>query len=115
MGLTSCSTALLLVNGTPLGIAILAGVLIAMFCGLINGLVANYIGLNPFAATFGMWGMALGVALIITEERVIFGLPQGIRFCFMCRFPEGRAEKDTVYTGHCTPSTRGSTDNSLSV
>jgi ribose transport system permease protein len=85
MGLTSCTTALLLVNGTPLGVAILAGILVAALCGLINGLVANYIGLNPFVATFGMWGMALGVALIITEERVIFGLPQGIRF-----FHDGR-------------------------
>ena len=38
-------------------------------------MVTNYIGLNPFVATFGMWGMALGVALVISEEKVVFGLP----------------------------------------
>ncbi len=50
--------------------------LVAAFCGLINGVVTNYIGLNPFVATFGMWGMALGVALVISEEKVVFGLPE---------------------------------------
>jgi len=81
MGLTACITAILMINGiVPALVAVLLAILVATFCGLINGLVTNYIGLNPFVATFGMWGMALGVGLVISEEKVIFGLPNTLRF-----------------------------------
>ena len=79
MGLTSSTTALLMLGGFPPELAVLVALLVALACGLINGGVANYIGLNPFVATFGMWGMSLGVALVITEERVIFGFPEALR------------------------------------
>jgi ribose transport system permease protein len=80
MGLTSCAAAISMVNlgFSPL-LAVLVALLVSLLCGTINGVVANYIGLNPFVATFGMWGMALGVALIITEERVIYGFPETLR------------------------------------
>lgn len=80
MGLTSCIAAVLMVNGiaTPFWAVVIA-LLAAAFCGLISGVVTNYIGLDPFVATFGMWGMALGAALIITEERVVFGFPETLR------------------------------------
>jgi len=80
MGLTSCSAGLLMLNQglNPL-MAVLLAVGIATLCGLINGIVTNYIGLNPFVSTFGMWGMALGVALIITKERVVFGFSPALR------------------------------------
>jgi len=79
MGLTSCTTALLMVNGLPPVPATILALLIASLCGLINGVVTNYIGLNPFVSTFGMWGMALGAALIVTKERVIYGFPESLR------------------------------------
>jgi len=60
-------------------LAVIVSLSVAAFCGLINGLVINNIGLNPFVATFGMWGMALGAALVITEERVVFGFPESLR------------------------------------
>jgi ribose transport system permease protein len=80
MGLTSCTAAVSMVSlgFSPL-LAVLVAVLVAALCGTINGIVTNYIGLHPFVATFGMWGMALGVALIITEERVIYGFPETLR------------------------------------
>lgn len=79
MGLTSCTAAVLMVGGVPPMVALVIALLVALLCGLINGFVTNYIGLNPFVSTFGMWGMALGMALIITEERVIFGFPDTLR------------------------------------
>jgi ribose/xylose/arabinose/galactoside ABC-type transport system permease subunit len=80
MGLTSTAAGLLMVKGmaSPF-MAVLIALLLALLCGLINGYVTNYIGLNPFVSTFGMWGMALGVALIITEERVVVGFPPTLR------------------------------------
>jgi ribose transport system permease protein len=81
MGLTACITALLMIKGTlPVLAVLVLALLVAAFCGLINGVVTNYIGLNPFVSTFGMWGMALGVALVISEEKVVFGLPDTLRF-----------------------------------
>jgi ribose transport system permease protein len=80
MGLTSCITALLMVKGMALPlVAVILAVMVATFCGFINGFITNYMGLNPFISTFGMWGMALGIALVITEERVIFGFPDTLR------------------------------------
>jgi len=79
MGLTSCTAAVLMVGGMSPMVALVIALLVALVCGLINGFVTNYIGLNPFVSTFGMWGMALGVALIITEERVIYGFPDTLR------------------------------------
>lgn len=80
MGLTSCSAGLLMLNQgfSPL-MAVLVAVGIATLCGLINGVVTNYIGLNPFVSTFGMWGMALGIGLIITNERVVYGFNPALR------------------------------------
>ncbi len=81
MGLTSCVTAQLMLAGHvhPV-LAALIGIAIAALCGLINGIVHSFLGLNPFVPTFGMWGMALGAALIITEERVITGFPGTLRY-----------------------------------
>jgi len=79
MGLTSCTSALLMVNkSVPAVPAILAGIAVAVICGLINGFMVSYVGLNPFVATYGMWGMALGIALVATDERFVFGLPEGL-------------------------------------
>lgn len=80
MGLTSCVTAQLMLSGQfhPIAAA-LCGLATAALCGLANGMVHSLLGLNPFVPTFGMWGMALGAALIITEERVLTGFPGTLR------------------------------------
>lgn len=80
MGLTSCLTAFLMlkVHLAPV-LAALVGLGVATVCGLCNGLVHSFLGLNPFVPTFGMWGMALGAALIITEERVLTGFAETLR------------------------------------
>jgi ribose/xylose/arabinose/galactoside ABC-type transport system permease subunit len=80
MGLASCVTAQLMLSGHlhPV-LAALIGVGVASLCGLCNGLIHSCLGLNPFVPTFGMWGMALGAALIITDERVLTGFPETLR------------------------------------
>ena len=79
MGLTSTSTALLMLNGMNPIAALLVGLLVGLLAGTINGVVINYIGLNHFIGTFGMQGMALGIALVIADERVVFGFPDTLR------------------------------------
>jgi ribose transport system permease protein len=80
MGLSSCVAATLMLKAhlAPV-LAAVVGIGAGSLCGFVNGLVHSLLGLNPFVPTFGMWGMALGAALIITEERVITGFPATLR------------------------------------
>ena len=76
LGLSGCVTAELLFHGTGIPIAILAGLLIAVVCGLINGLLVAYANLPPFIVTLGMLGIARGVVLVFTNASTIQPLPE---------------------------------------
>jgi len=79
MGLTTCTTAVLMLSGVNPVVSALLALAIVTVCGMINGAIVNYLGLNAFVATFGMWGMALGVALVLTNEGVMHGFPDTFR------------------------------------
>jgi len=72
---------MLLNDSTPMGVALLAGVLPGSVCGALNGLLITKGQLPPFIATLGMMGVARGAALILTGGVPIFGLPP--RFAFL--------------------------------
>lgn len=75
LGLSSGVTALLLAGGTPIPLAILAGLLVGLVVGLINGLLVSRLKLPPFIATLGMLGIARGVVLLLTGAKTIAPLP----------------------------------------
>ena len=79
MGLTGVATAMILAEGVPIVPGVFLGLLIALACGLINGYLISYIKIPEFVATFGMFGMALGIALVISDGRVVWGFPESIR------------------------------------
>jgi ribose transport system permease protein len=62
--------------GVPLGLAIVAGLLVGTACGLVNGLLITRAKLPPFIATLTMMSVARGLANIITEGRQIVGFPE---------------------------------------
>jgi ribose transport system permease protein len=76
LGLSGCVTAELLIGGTPIVVAVLAGLLIAVVCGLVNGLLVAYANLPPFIVTLGMLGIARGVVLVFTNASTIQPLPE---------------------------------------
>jgi ribose transport system permease protein len=76
LGLSGCVTAELLFTGSPIIVAILAGLLVALVCGLINGLLVAYANLPPFIVTLGMLGIARGVVLVFTDASTIQPLPE---------------------------------------
>jgi ribose transport system permease protein len=76
LGLSGCFTAELLFHGVPIPIAILAGLLIAVVCGLINGALVAYAYLPPFIVTLGMLGIARGVVLVFTNASTVQPLPE---------------------------------------
>jgi ribose transport system permease protein len=75
LGLSGGVTALILASGAPIPLAILAGLLVGLGVGLINGLLVSRLKLPPFIATLGMLGIARGVVLLLTGAKTIAPLP----------------------------------------
>jgi ribose transport system permease protein len=63
-------------KGVPLGLAVVAGLLMGTACGLVNGLLITRAKLPPFIATLTMMSIGRGLANIITEGRQIVGYPE---------------------------------------
>jgi ribose transport system permease protein len=66
-------------SGVPLPLALLIGLGVGLFCGLVNGLLITIGRLPPFIATLGMMSVARGAALMFTEGRPISGFPESFR------------------------------------
>ena len=61
-------------------LAILAGLLIAVVAGLINGLIIAYVGVSPILATLGTMTLIEGLNVALTRGDVISGFPPPILF-----------------------------------
>ena len=66
--------------GLPWPIAVPACVLAGMFCGLINGLLVTRAKIPAFIVTLGMLGLARGAALVLTNGKPVYGLPEGLLY-----------------------------------
>lgn len=75
-------TAALLVSGVPVPIAILAGLGIGALCGLVNGVLVAYVGLQPFIVTLGTLSTYRALSLIYTGGNPVLGVPQSFRSIF---------------------------------
>jgi ribose transport system permease protein len=75
LGLTGAVAAELLVHGWPIPLAILAGLLVGVVLGLVNGSLVAYAKLPPFIATLGMLGIARGIVLVLTNASTVQPLP----------------------------------------
>jgi ribose transport system permease protein len=63
----------------PLPLALLIGLAVGLFCGLVNGILITVGRLPPFIATLGMMSVARGAALMFTEGRPISGFSEDFR------------------------------------
>ncbi|GAK56080.1 inner-membrane translocator [Candidatus Vecturithrix granuli] len=70
--------------GYSQAVAIPTGVLIALvlgiFPGLVNGILVAKLRVPPFIATFGMYGIAYGIAEIISDNVPVHNLPSAVGF-----------------------------------
>ncbi|MEM9205124.1 MAG: ABC transporter permease [Pseudomonadota bacterium] len=57
--------------GIPAPLGILGGLLMAMFCGLLNGLLVTRVKLPPFIVTLGMWQIVLATVFLYTGSQSI--------------------------------------------
>jgi ribose transport system permease protein len=67
IGLSSLSTGILLVNGWPSVLAILAGLAVGTGFGACNGLLITRLGLPPFIVTLGTLSIGRGLIYVITQ------------------------------------------------
>ena len=93
LGLSGVVGASVAVNlGMPTPIAVFATIGAGALAGLVNGWVITRGFVPAFIVTLGMLGIARGLALVISDGRVIYGLPdwmlflgQGRPFGIQCR------------------------------
>jgi ribose/xylose/arabinose/galactoside ABC-type transport system permease subunit len=79
-GLTSVVTAVLLRDGQPLGVAILAGLATGLGCGVANGVAAWLIRVPAVIVTLATLGIYRGFALVIANSAPVTGLPPNDAF-----------------------------------
>ena len=79
LGLSSVVGAAVAVKlGAPTPVAVLATVAAGALAGLVNGMIVTRAFVPAFIVTLGMLGIARGLALILSDGRVIYGLPKAM-------------------------------------
>jgi len=73
--LTGCLCAQMLLLGIPIWIAIVISLVAGVFIGVLNGVLVGMLRLPPFVATYGTNMVATGLATIVMNGGVIYGLP----------------------------------------
>ena len=71
--------ATLMVSGVPVPFAVLAAIGVGCLCGLFNGILVAYAGLQPFIVTLGGLSLYRAIALIYTGGNPVFGIPEFFR------------------------------------
>lgn len=69
----------LMVNGSPVGVAILLGVASGAAIGLINGVLCALLGFSPIIVTLGMLTAVRGLVFVVNSVPV-FGFPDSFTF-----------------------------------
>jgi ribose transport system permease protein len=78
--LTSVVVAKLLVANAGIPIAVLSGLGVGLFIGLLNGFFVAYIGLPAFVCTLATSSIILGVGIAATKGVAIWNLPDAFEF-----------------------------------
>ena len=71
LALASVVMALLMRDGIPVLPSLIVGLMVALACGLVNGLLIAKAGILPFLVTLGMMSIARGLATVLTTGQYI--------------------------------------------
>ncbi|HMO16633.1 MAG TPA: ABC transporter permease [Oligoflexia bacterium] len=72
MGLSAITAGLLLSGGYSIYFSIVAALLVAMTCGLINGVLISRFRLSPFIVTLGMLSITRSLCLVVSGNSMIY-------------------------------------------
>lgn len=70
-------------SGSPVFIiflAVMAGWLVSMLIGFVNGILIAYIGVSPILATLGTMTLVEGISILVTRGYVVSGFPEQYQF-----------------------------------
>ena len=76
VGFAGILAALLMKNGVPVAIAVLVSIAISFLIGIINGFMVHDGRIPPFIATLGSMAIVRGAIMLISNARMIAGLPK---------------------------------------
>jgi ribose/xylose/arabinose/galactoside ABC-type transport system permease subunit len=77
VGVASIVVSKLLVANVGIPLALLLSIVVCISLGIINGLIIHYGKVPPFIATLGMMQAARGIVMLLSNARMIAGLPKG--------------------------------------
>jgi len=80
--LTAVVAATVLIAGYPVAVVVALALAIGGVCGLINGSLIAFCGLQPFIVTLGTLSLFRAIALIFTGGNPVLGIPAGFRALF---------------------------------
>lgn len=84
-GIVVVAIAQMTVSGWNPIISLVAGLLIGVAAGVINGLLVTKLKLQPFIATLGAMEVFRGIAYVVTDGVPIIGVPENYRVIFNTR------------------------------
>ncbi|MDC7225918.1 MAG: ABC transporter permease [Spirochaetales bacterium] len=76
LGVASIISSMLMVSGLPIFLAIIVAMVVCTLLGVINGIIVYDGKVPPFIATLGMMTAARGIVMLISNARMIAGLPR---------------------------------------
>ena len=76
LGVASIVTSMLLAAGIPIIMAILVSMIICTLLGVVNGIIVFDGKVPSFIATLGMMTAARGIVMLVSDARMIAGLPR---------------------------------------
>lgn len=76
VGVASIVVAKLLASGMAIFPSVLIAIIVCTMLGMVNGLIIHYGKVPPFIATLGMMQAARGIVMLLSNARMIAGLPK---------------------------------------
>jgi len=67
-------------TGFPIWVVVLAGLLVGMACGLVNGVIITRTGINPFVVTLGTFSVFTGMIYGLTHSLPFSKIPTAFTF-----------------------------------
>lgn len=80
VGLSGVVTAKCMINGVPILLCILIGLMIGFACGVFSGFLVSVCNMPSFVATLGIQGILRGISLLISGGYPVSGLPASFTF-----------------------------------
>ncbi|MEM6762856.1 MAG: ABC transporter permease, partial [Pseudomonadota bacterium] len=65
--------------GLPIPLAVLAGLLVGLVAGALNGAITHWSGLNAFVVTLATLSIFKGMTIGITEAQPFYDIPQAVK------------------------------------